>query len=162
MTAFTHVIVMLFDRESRGKRRWEELLIILEKSRLSASSHMQWWYCYYSNWTNPKCLQSRFYCQSEIWYMVTALQQWSHPLFSRNLPNRLESICFFSSHKITWIFWTTLNSLLLKRCDKRTSNYLTYRYNDRVTNEFLCKTVLWHWVGSWNPWLRSRKLSHTR
>jgi len=36
MTAFTHIIGMLFDRGRRGKRRWERLLIIPEKSRLQA------------------------------------------------------------------------------------------------------------------------------
>jgi len=33
----------------------------------------------------------------------------------------------------------------------------TYKNNERVTNEILCKTVLC--VGSWNPWPRNRKLS---
>jgi len=40
------------------------------------------------------------------------------------------------------------------------TNCLTYRYNEQVTNEFLCKTVLR--TGSWNPWPHSRKLLHTR
>jgi len=64
MTAFTHIIVMWLDR---GKKGEEEVrgVIILEKSRLSASSHVtcwQWWYCCCSSRTGRaaavKCLQA--------------------------------------------------------------------------------------------------------
>ena len=53
--------------------------------------------------------------------------------------------------------WTTF---CWKWWDKCTSNNQTYENNERVTNEFLCKTV--QCVGSWNPWPRNRKLSDTR
>jgi len=56
--------------------------------------------------------------------------------------------------------WTTLNNLLLKKMKQTHIRIQTYRNNERVTNEFLCKTVLC--VGSWNPWPRSRKLWDTQ
>jgi len=93
---------------------------------------------------------------------MQALRQGQHPADTDVFNN---VICSLFHYQI--IIWTELfgfeqplNNLLLKMMRQTHIKIQTYRNNERVTNEFLCRIVLC--VGSWNSWPRTRKLSDTR